>query len=349
MMFYAFDHEYGNQQDLCLFACGEYWNRVSRGTVERWGVRGKAWSSLQNGMMSTSDKIQQRDAIKDLKDGDWSPTIKGMMEEPSYSDPVDIMWAFNGYHRLFLNSLNDPAEPAGLMLNGWTSSGRIFHSIMANKYDPNTNHIEYVVDKRPVIDVPRRHIELRKRGVNKEENIKKAAGKLLHALTRFLTLWTWSSVTTEMVRGSNSLYGGYANQRRDAENKYLQNMNSPGCKAFVRDGSSIRIDAQSGIMEYPEYPGLRFANIQIQYQTDTYARIELPIGIEIGARRIRQALLEALREAPNSVRIVPNPERGGMTLVTRHRLQPLAIDWVTMILFVVATVAGPSNTKGKGR
>lgn len=324
MLFYAFDYMYGVQQELCLFACGEVWSPVHRG------------------MMSISNKNGDDFALDDLKAGGWNIALYDMMEESLYSDPIDIMWAFNDYHRLLLNIVNDPLdyhnEPT---LHGWASSGRIFHSIMAVKYNNNNHHIKYHADKPPTMYISR-HTELRKRGVNKDQNISKAGGKMLHALSRFLTLWTWSSVTTEMVQGANSLYGGNANANRNAEREYIANINN-----YIRISAagSVRIDAQSGIMTYPEYPGLRFANIQIQYGVDTYARIELPIGIEIGARRIRHAFLEALMNAPHSVRIVP---RNGMEEVNRMRRQPLAINWIINIIFVAITIAGPSNTKGKG-
>lgn len=113
MIFYAFDYGYGMCENLCVFGCAETFSRVHRSMI----LMGKEPGDIS--------------PFQRLRDGSWHDNaFEGAMADPEYSDPVDIMWAFDDYHRMLLNSVNEPLDYTNVpTLHGWKSSGQTLHTL----------------------------------------------------------------------------------------------------------------------------------------------------------------------------------------------------------------------------
>ncbi|CAG8524664.1 6566_t:CDS:10 [Diversispora eburnea] len=67
-----------------------------------------------------------------------------------------------------------------------------------------------------------------------------------------------------------------------------------GIGTIVKSEGSVRIDHQGLITEKPEHRGKRYANLQLQFGSNTFAVVIVPVDVKFGKEKFRKAFLESL-------------------------------------------------------
>jgi hypothetical protein len=131
----------------------------------------------------------------------------------------------------------------------------------------------------------------------RRESIVQATGQLQYILFRFTALWG----DINILQGNNNVYS-YVGGRQNTQSEKMRMFCSRNPK--FPDIQSLRIERQSILPRDPEYPDVRFANVQIQYGPQTYAMVIIPMDLYIPPNRIRHAFIESIRTA-SPVRMEP--------------------------------------------
>lgn len=303
----------------------------------------------------------------------------GFMQDSDKSVKIEVMVASNGYWRTLLNIASDPwgkytyNQVSPLIrgvslpikcrvnvvgneivsrnpptLNGWSKSGRIIHAIVAVRYNtaPDDCHHESDSDVVNHQTVLARH-ELHKRDIGKgkgkakdegtsKENVARASDKLAKDFADLIDLWELPSITPTS-KSRYSIVGGFKNIKNGKFKYFADNTKT-------KPGSSFRIDLETGIVRIPEYPNMNFANIQLQWESNTYGHIQIPFNVDIGKERIKMGLIEAIRQAPNVVRIVPD---AGIQSEDRSGTRKWITNWVaaTVVSMINLGMASPSKKR----
>ena len=307
----------------------------------------------------------------------------GFMQDPDKSVKIEVMVASNGYWRTLLNIASDPwgegmhkqtiweelgdiiwgeadhcinVEKNAIIsrnpptLDGWSKSGRVIHAIAAVRYNtaPDDCHHESdatVVNHQTVLA---RH-ELHKRDIGKgkgkakdegtsKENVARASDKLAKDFADLIDLWDLPSITPT-TKPRYSIVGGFKNKDIGKFRRFASNTKT-------KPGSSFRIDLETGIVRIPEYPNMNFANIQLQWESNTYGHIQIPFNVDIGKERIKMGLIEAIRQAPNMVRIVPD---AGIQSEDRSGTRKWITNWVaTTVVSMINLGMASSSRKREG-